>query len=124
MLSSYVLDSSRKSDLISQIQNFLDIIEPNDPYILAGCIYDLSNIYSEKLTDREKKLAALELKLAYVLYKMEAVGVSIDSDYMKKLNDEIDEKIKEYETKIYSEAGVNFNINSPKQVADVLFNVL
>lgn len=55
---------------------------------------------------------------------MEAVGVSIDTNYMKKLNDEIDEKIKEYETKIYSEAGVNFNINSPKQVADVLFNVL
>ncbi len=125
MLTSYVLDSSRKHDLISQIQNFLDIIEENDFSVLTGAVYDLSEIYSKKLNEKEKNLAYnVELNLAYVLYKMETQGVTIDCDYMKKLCDEIDIKIKDYENKIYDEAGVKFNINSPKQVADILFNVL
>lgn len=125
MLTSYVLNSARSHDLISQMQDFLDITETNDPEILTGAIYDLSSIYAKKLNDKEKNLAYnIELNLAHVLYKMEVKGVSIDCGYMKKLCLEIDDKIKEYEDKIYNEAGVKFNINSPKQVADVLFNVL
>lgn len=123
MLSSYVLDSSRKHDLISQAQSYLEIIE-EDPLNLTGAIYDLSAYYSNKLNDKEKKLAKLEFELALVLYKMEKTGVSLDTAYLKVLSGEINSKIEEYEAKIYEAAGVKFNINSPKQVAEVLFNVL
>lgn len=123
MLTSYVLDSSRKHDLISQAQNYLDILD-EDEKTLTCAIYDLSKCYENKLTDKEKKLCNLEVKLAEVLYKMEKTGVTLDLIYMQVLKNEIDIKIKEYEEKIYNEAGVKFNINSPKQVADVLFNVL
>ena len=126
MLTSYVLDSSRKHDLMSQIQSYLDIVpNENDYPVFVSSIYDLSKIYQNKLNDKEKKLAYnLELNLAYVLFEMEKQGVSLDINYLKKLNDEIDEKIKKYEEKIYSAANTTFNINSPKQVADILFNVL
>ena len=123
MLTSYVLDSSRKHDLISQAESYLEILN-EDEKTLTEAIYDLSKCYEKKLTDKEKKLCNLEVKLAEVLYKMEKTGVTLDLDYMKTLQKEIDLKIKEYEEKIYNEAGVKFNINSPKQVADVLFNVL
>lgn len=123
MLTSYVLDSSRKHDLISQIQSYLENME-EDNITLVSSIYDLSGVYSKKLNDKEKSLNKLELELAYVLYKMEKTGVSLDVNYLKTLNEEIDLKIKNYEKEIYDAAGVHFNINSPKQVADVLFNVL
>lgn len=124
MLTSYVLDSSRKHDLTSQVENFLNLIDEKDNNVLSGAIFDLSEIYSEKLNEKEKQLSNLELNLAYVLYKMEKTGVSLDCDYLKIISKEIDEKINELECKIYETAGVKFNINSPKQVADVLFNVL
>ncbi|MCD8024651.1 MAG: DNA polymerase, partial [Candidatus Gastranaerophilales bacterium] len=123
MLESYVLDSSRKHDLKSQSEVYLDFTGEDD-FLFSGAIYDLSEFYDEKLNEKEKKLAFLELKLANVLYKMEKTGVTLDCDYLKVLNSEIDIKIKEYETKIYKNANLEFNINSPKQVADVLFNVL
>ena len=123
MLTSYVLDSSRKHDLISQAESYLESLKEDDKSLCVS-IYDLSKCYERKLTDKEKKLCSLELKLAGVLFKMEKTGVTLDLDYMKVLSSEIDSKIQEYEAKIYKEAGVKFNINSPKQVADVLFNVL
>ena len=55
---------------------------------------------------------------------METYGVSLDIEYLKELNKEIDGLIKNYEDKIYSLANTTFNINSPKQVADILFNTL
>lgn len=126
MLTSYVLDSSRKHDLISQIQSYLDIMPDEKDYkVLVSSICDLSEIYENKLNDKEKFLAYnVELNLAFVLFEMETYGVSLDIEYLKELNKEIDGLIKNYEDKIYSLANTTFNINSPKQVADILFNTL
>ncbi len=123
MLTSYVLDSSRSHDLVSQIESYLDITDTNEE-IYAGGIYDLSFVYENKLSENEKKLKTLELNLAYVLFKMEKEGVSLDLEYMGELKREIDKKINELENLIYKEAGQTFNINSPKQVGEVLFNIL
>ena len=126
MLSSYVKDSSRKHDLISQIQNYLNFIpDENDNYKLARNMLLLHKFYRDSLTKEEKTLLDdTELPLAYVLKDIEDTGVSLDSDYLKSLSVEIDKKILDFEEKIYSQAGTTFNINSPKQVADVLFNTL
>ena len=126
MLSSYIKDSSRKHDLISQIQNYLDFMpDENDGYKLTRNILKLHEFYKASLDEKEKILLnETELPLAYVLKEIEDTGVSLDKDYLKILSDEIDRKIINYEEKIYNQAGVTFNINSPKQVADVLFNTL
>ena len=126
MLTSYVKDSSRKHDLISQIQNYLNFMpDENDGFKLTGNILKLHDFYKTALDKKETKLLnEVELPLAYVLKDIEDTGVSLDVAYLKTLSVEIDKKILDYEEKIFSQAGTTFNINSPKQVSDVLFNVL
>ena len=126
MLSSYVKDSSRKHDLISQIQNYLNFMpDENDGYKLTGYILKLHEFYQSSLGEKEKTLLNdVELPLAYVLKDIEDTGVSLDVDYLKTLSAEVNEKILGYEEKIYNQSGTKFNINSPKQVSEILFNTL
>ncbi len=55
---------------------------------------------------------------------MEKAGVCLDTAYLKELSDEINGKIAGFENDIYAQAGRIFNINSPKQVGEVLFDTL
>ena len=125
-LSSYIKDSSGKHDLITQINECLEVIpDENDFYILASYLLDLYEFYNKNLNEKELKLLnETELPLAFVLKDIEAKGVKLDIPYLKSIGDEIDIKVKEFEEKIYSAAGCTFNINSPKQVAEILFDKL
>lgn len=123
-LSSYIKDSSRKHDLIIQINECLEIM-PNEEDYGALCSYllDLDEYYNKNLSKKELKLLnEVELPLAFVLKDMENQGVKLDINYLKSIGDEIEAKVKNYEKLIYDEAGCIFNINSPKQVAEVLFD--
>ena len=125
MLSSYIKDSSRKHDLQSQIQSYLGFIADEDGYKLTRNILKLSEFYNNTLDENEKKLLKeVELPLACVLKEIEDTGVCLDVEYLKTLSREIDEKITILEEKIYTQAGTTFNINSPKQVSQVLFEIL
>ena len=53
--------------------------------------------------------------------KMEENGASIDVNYLSVIEKEINEKLDVVENKIYEAVGERFNINSPKQVGDMLF---
>ena len=66
----------------------------------------------------------VELPLTYVLYRMEKRGVPFDTEHLLKLGSEITEEMEKLEEKIYEEAGEKFNINSPKQLAKILFEKL
>lgn len=125
-LSSYIKDSSRKHDLITQINECLNVIpDEKDYYLLTSYLFDLYEYYNEVLNEKELKLLnEVELPLSFVLKDMEKTGVKLDIDYLKTIDDEIIVKVKDYEQKIYSQAGMEFNINSPKQVAEVLFDKL
>lgn len=126
MLSSYVKDSSRRHDLISQIQSYLKFMpDEANKNELVSCILKLHNFYQQTFTDAEKKLLNdIELPLAFVLSKMEKTGVCLDTAYLKELSDEINGKVSNFENDIYAQAGRIFNINSPKQVGEVLFDTL
>ena len=69
-------------------------------------------------------LETLDLPLIPVLYKMEKKGMLIDREYFAKLREEYTVEIKELEQEIWQLAGVEFNLNSPIQLSDVLFNNL
>lgn len=71
-----------------------------------------------------KILTDFDLPLIPVLFKMEKKGVAIDKHYFKQLENEFTERVEELEQKIYSVAGVVFNINSPIQLSKVLFEDL
>ena len=66
----------------------------------------------------------LELKLVQVLYDMELVGIKVDQDTIKQLSAKYSEEQKELTKQIYELAGLEFNINSPKQLQEVLFDTL
>lgn len=123
-LSSYIKDSSRKHDLITQINECLKVVpDEKDYFLLCSYLFDLYDFYSKNLSQKELKLLnEIELPLTFVLADIEKTGVKLDCSYLKEIGDEIDKKIKSYEEKIYSESKEIFNINSPKQVAEVLFD--
>lgn len=78
-----------------------------------------------KERDYEKFFLELEMPCLKVLFEMEEKGVSINSEELKKQSAEIELRIIELEKEIYGMAeGVEFNIGSPKQLAEVLFDHL
>ncbi|WP_298769417.1 DNA polymerase I [uncultured Fibrobacter sp.] len=77
----------------------------------------------EKL-DYMKYFFEQEMPLLKVLYQMESVGVAIDVPALKTLEQELARRIENLEKEICDMAGVEFNIGSPKQLGDVLFDTL
>lgn len=66
----------------------------------------------------------IEMPLVFVLADMEYEGVSIDCDELQKISDELKTRITVIEKKIYELAGEEFNISSPKQLGEILFDRL
>ncbi len=66
----------------------------------------------------------VEAPLIPVLAEMEANGIKIDLDFLKKLSAELEKKLQGIKEKAYSYAGREFNLNSPKQLGEVLFEEL
>ncbi|HET9918406.1 MAG TPA: DNA polymerase, partial [Ktedonobacteraceae bacterium] len=66
----------------------------------------------------------VELPLLPVLMQMEMYGVALDADFLRELEMTLGEQIAELERKIYDSVGHQFNINSTKQLGDILFSEL
>jgi len=83
--------------------------------------------YLQERLRGEKRLARhdeIELPLADVLADMEWTGTRIDKAMLAKLSDEFGKRINELETRIHQAAGQEFNIQSPKQLGELLFDTL
>ena len=65
-----------------------------------------------------------DLPLIPVLYKMEEAGVKIDNSRFDALNKEFSDELAKLETEIHNLAGTSFNINSPIQLSEILFDKL
>ncbi|MBS7785920.1 DNA polymerase I [Flavobacterium sp. CYK-55] len=75
----------------------------------------LEKVGTKKLFDE------IEIPLVQVLADMESEGIRLDVDFLKAMSKDMDEEIKQIERKIYETAGEQFNLASPKQLGDVLF---
>jgi len=64
------------------------------------------------------------MPLLEILSEMEIAGIKVSVDFLKDFNEKIAGEIKNIETEIYGEAGCAFNINSPKQLASIMFEKL
>lgn len=131
LLASYVKDPNRKHTLEAQALDFLNhIMTSSDDTQKYACdeaetIFRLYKYWQNALDEAEQKLVKnIEIPLTIVLAKMENTGVAIDCDYLKELSSYMTEKLAELEDIIFQLAGEPFNINSPKQVAEVLFDKL
>ena len=92
----------------------------------AKYIYEKQSDFYNKLCSEEMESLYndIELPLVYVLANMEITGFKVDLEYLESMKIEITDKINELENSIYEISGEKFNIASPKQLADILFNKL
>lgn len=83
----------------------------------------LKNKMEEKLkgSSQEELAYSIEFPTISVLNRMEMQGVSIDTDALEELQAEISKRLDKLEEQIYEEAGHEFNINSPKQLSEIMF---
>ncbi|OGX08116.1 MAG: DNA polymerase I [Omnitrophica WOR_2 bacterium GWA2_47_8] len=129
MLAGYLLAPSQGAyDLDTLAWNYLKSSIPAEQK-LAGGVSAISKMFNKLLAELKKKsllklFEEVEIPLAYVLYRLETNGLKLDTALLKKLSKECEGKLKELETKIFKMAGCNLNINSPKQLSQVLFEKL
>lgn len=109
-------------DLNKQIQpELLEYLSYNSKIIYL--LYDVLNkkLKELKLVDLYKDI---ELPLVYVLYNMEKYGIRIDEKLLAQYDKKLDKRIEVLTKEIKDLAGKDFNINSPKQLGEVLFTDL
>ena len=92
----------------------------------AKFIYEVKDETLEKLEKEEEMylFEDIEMPLSNVLADMEITGIKVNGEYLDKVAEELDSKLKELEKLIYQDAGCEFNIMSPKQLGEVLFEKL
>ena len=123
LLARYLINSNAKSNA-----KLKEIIEENmlDNTFLA---YSVSVIYKAYFAKLEELglidlFYDMELPLSKVLFDMEISGFKIDQNELNELDKKYSLRLEELTKQIYQVAGVEFNINSPKQLAEVLFDKL
>ena len=92
----------------------------------ADITLQLKEIFSPILDKAETKklFDEIEIPLIPVLASMEMEGINLDADFLKLMSIEMQKEIDLFEQKIYETAGEKFNLASPKQLGDILFDKL
>lgn len=102
----------------------------NDLIDYGRAYFDLETLEEilQRLESEVKELPAVyklykevEEPLTPVLAKINQTGISLDTDYLSQLSKKMHKELDKLETAIYDQAGQTFNLNSPKQLGDILF---
>ena len=96
--------------------------------VICGCYmayvaYKASGVLRDRLEQEGmlKLYREMEMPLIYSLYHMEQAGVRVDKEQLKQYGEQLEGKIATLEQEVYELAGEKFNINSPKQLGEILF---
>lgn len=92
----------------------------------AVAIYEVSRVFKNELKEKELEKVYYDIddKLFPVLAKMENQGISIDAPYFHEFEKELDSALSELQQKAWDSVGEEFNLNSPKQLGEILYNKL
>ena len=92
----------------------------------ADLSLQLKKIFDKELNDNGVKdiFNDIEIPIINVLADMEKEGISIDSSYLSKLDKEFEVELSKLKKGIFEKSGEEFNLNSPKQLGDILFEKL
>ncbi len=92
----------------------------------AYTAYAAASVLEEKLKEQnmDRLFFDIEMPLVFTLFDMEQAGVKVEAEALKIYGDQLGARIVELEKEIYSLAGEEFNINSPKQLGVILFDKL
>ncbi len=136
MLAAYLIEPSAKEYTLLKLADEYNIpnvkvvenLDETDTEILKTIysIHALSKILKNKIIENNQSylLQEVEQPLAKILAKMENAGFCIDKSGLKSYGLELKTQINSAESEIYLSAGCTFNINSPKQLGNILFEKL
>jgi len=90
----------------------------------ADITFQLAQHFSPELVEAktDKLFNEIEIPLLHVLADMELEGINLDKAFLNSLSEDLENDIKNLEESIYKEAGEEFNIGSPKQLGEILFD--
>jgi DNA polymerase-1 len=94
-----------------------------DAYVTFMLFHKLTEELA-KIPDLNKLLLEIELPLEPVLAAMEMQGIRIDTAYLKQLSEQLEKDLQVLEQEAYQAAGEKFNLGSPKQLSEILFDKL
>ena len=137
MIAAYLLNINIKDDIAYLMNNngcevnfysnsLKNGFDKKDIVLKSRFIYDIKDEYLKSLKDEEmlELFNDIEMPLITVLANMEYDGVKVDASILKDMEEEMSTRICGIEHEIYSLVGEEFNISSPKQLGDILFEKL
>ena len=127
-LAAYDLNPSQSDYPVSKLAtNFLSVTADDaDPAACAEAIWNLCPVLKKELAQQGmgELYHNIELPLCFVLYRMEKAGVAIDREQLEQFGAMLAQRIEDCESLIFSYSGESFNINSTKQLGELLFEKL
>lgn len=134
-IAHYLIQPERSHQLSHLTESYLEytlLNIPNSPtvnqIVSIACekveLYQpLYQVLTKELKESqlEKLFYKMEMPLSNILGEMELQGIRLDSEILKESSEQITREIEELEKKIFEYAGVTFNVASPKQLGEVLF---
>ncbi|MBQ6840264.1 MAG: DNA polymerase I [Oscillospiraceae bacterium] len=127
-LAAYDLNPSQSDYPVSKLAtNYLGMTaDDGDAAACAEALWNLRDVLSQELAEHgmEELYMQMELPLCFVLYRMEKAGVAIDKGQLEQFGQMLSQRIADCEELIYSYSDGPFNINSTRQLGDLLFDKL
>ncbi|MEA2554665.1 MAG: polymerase, partial [Fimbriimonadaceae bacterium] len=127
MLAGYVLQSGRAAYMLRDlVAGYMDIQPPETSEEYAAALHILEGPLRDRLEKESQMrvLTEIELPLVPVLAQMENTGVCVDRDVLREFSKQLEVAIDQAARHIYELAQMEFNIGSPKQLGEVLFEKL
>ena len=125
-IAHYLLQPENNHDLSYLSEIYLQHTIADNPEERVFATWQLMPILSDELqkANAEKLFREIEMPLAPVLADMEQAGVRFDTSVLAEASERLNKQMQQIEEKIRKTAGDTFNINSPKQVGELLFDRL
>ncbi|MBB6207804.1 DNA polymerase I [Borreliella lanei] len=147
MIAAYLIDTNSKVSLDFLAEKYLmhknikyeDVIQKNDNFANislematsyssedADITFRLFNIFTKKLKEDklDKLMHEIEMPFNKVIIEMEENGIYLDKEYLKEYGRELGKELELIENEIIKSIGIDFNLNSPKQMHEILFEKL
>ena len=133
LLATYLLKPSDSlpslTDLLDKELNIVledEMTQCSSTGFILGKIFELKQLLLNKLEDKKllKLYCDIEIPLIKVLVEMEFNGIKVDTEYLNELSKKWEKELSSITEKVHELAGEEFNLNSPQQLGDILFEKL
>ena len=126
--AAYDLTPTQSDYPVSKLAtNYLGLtVDDGDAAACAEAVWNLCSVLTEELEKNGMKQLydTIELPLCPVLYRMEKRGIAVDQQQLEQFGQMLSQRISQCECLIFSYSGGSFNINSTKQLGELLFDQL